>query len=86
MLTKLGKTPFKPLKEEHEERMMIDTITKKQLNVLNEYIYIYIYIYIRSINKSWNMFQQLFYMPNMQFHGSCYYNMSNNWRLKTQMW
>ncbi len=42
VLTKLGKIPFEPLKEEHKEGMMIDTMTEKQLNVLNEsYIYIF---------------------------------------------
>jgi hypothetical protein len=45
VLTKLGKTPFEPLKEEHKEGMMIDTMTEKQLNVLNESI---IYIYFKQ--------------------------------------
>jgi hypothetical protein len=38
VLTKFEKTIFEPLKGEHEEGMMIDTMMEKQLNVLNESI------------------------------------------------
>jgi hypothetical protein len=37
ILGELGKTPYEPLKEEHEESMSIsETIVEKQIQVLNE--------------------------------------------------
>ncbi len=83
VMIELREIPFEPLKEEQDD----EWIGGWKIGQCSQWI-INNFFKTKRSNESWNKVyynQQLFNVPNMQFHGTCCHYVFGNWRFYTQM-